>query len=1387
MTRDSDYGDSFLREVIEFTPALPWPQSGSRLGGRDGQRFEVLGKLGRGGMGMVVRAHDDVLQRVVALKFISPGREFTQELLDRLLQEEARLVAQLDHDNIVRIFDVSEWKGAPFLIMEYLEGQSLEEVLRRGPLELERSLRILSDITAGLAHAHSRGIIHRDLKPSNVFILPDGRVKLLDFGLARLAWSLGIELARTGTPSFMAPEQWRGQKQDLRTDIWAAGLLLYEMLAGESPHPAGNLRALKARVTSDEPVPSIRTYRPDLPELVDRFLVRALAKDPTRRFQSALEMHERLRALEWSLAPSTEAPPRFIPHRRHVTLVSCRFSGQLASFDPEDLGVLQAAFHQACSREIERHGGWVALRMGGEVLGCFGYPLAREDDVLCAMRTAFELTHLAEHLPQAAQTKLAVHVGVHTDLVVLDVSEPNGSTGLLPSIQGEAPQVAKWLAEQAAPNTANLSENTWQGARGSFITEPLGPRFFSSPLGEVRVEVHRLVRERPEHTRFERARTRGLTPLVGRTRELGQLLATWEGTRQGQGAVVLLCGEAGIGKSRLIQELCTHVLRQGALCVSSQCWPQLNRSAFHPVLDWMMQLLGLQPETPPNTRWARLEEVLGALDIPLPEGLQLLGQLLDLPPCEGLPPLMLSPELQRERTLETLTALLLRLPAKLPSKGGAGSLLLVLEDLHWADPSTLRLLTRLKDLIELTGLCLVLSTRPELRLCWPSQPGFLDIALDRLPATETAEMVRRLTENGPGLTAETLELLVRRTEGNPLFVEELTRRVLTQAPSGGAALMAGTIPISLQELLMARLDALPQEQKELAWKGAVLGRSFTLGQLTALSERGVSSLRRDLEELAEAGLLLHKGSDPDPCYEFRHALIQEAAYESLLKPRRREYHHRVASLLEHPPAGNPPAPPELIAHHYTQAGELQPAVRCWARAGELALHCSAFEESVGHLEQALRLFRQLPAAARHVEEELRLMVLLGQALVAARSYSAPEVDQLYARIPELFQDVRDIPILIAACRSLFVKNLMRLNFPVAIKLSEQIVALGERVREPQLIAVGRLIEGTSHLLQGEVVAARTAFHEAVSHAAAEAEREPVGLGVLDTETLAMALAYEAICCVIQCEQREGLRLIAEAVRRAERIGHPYTCMLTYEAAALLHWVRFDPRRMLEAADKALVIYERGLFPRWEGWAPALRGWALLMLGRPEEGYEMLLKDFERIQKAGAESGGTIFLSLIADARLRLGRISEGLAAVSEGLAWGVRTGEHSDDAELYRLRGELLFHSGEPARAIGAFEEAIRIAQVSGALCLELRATLSLCHLLREQGRGREARRLLREHLQPLAPGLDSPEIRVARVVLARLQEEHGEADDVDRLMATAPWEIGHIPTSSTPTFMEPP
>lgn len=1373
---ESDLGDSFLNDVLEDFPLPLAPQPGARLGGKDGRRFEILGKLGRGGMGAVVRARDALLQRVVALKFIAPRQALSRESLDRLLQDEAQLIAQLDHENIVRIFDVAEWRGLPFLVMECLEGQSLADLLRHGPLELPRALHILGDVMAGLAHAHSRQIIHRDLKPGNVFVLPDGRVKLLDFGLARFVSSLGVARSRTGTPAFMAPEQWRGEPQDMRTDTWSAGLLLYEMLTGALPYSSEDLQSLREQVVSNEPIPSVRVLRSDLPIPVERFLARALAKEPARRFQSALEMRERLRELEWSLTPSAElSPPRFISHRRQVTLVCCRLSGDLSSVDPEDLGDLQAAFHRASARILEGHGAWVALRMGDEVLGCFGYPLAREDDVLCAVRAALALTQLAEELPRTFETQLTVHVGVHTDMVVLDVFDPSRGKGNAPSIQGDAPRLALWLAEQAAANTALLSQNTWQGVRGNFVTEPLGPQVCAACRGTVRMDVHRLVAERPEATRFGRARSRGLTPLVGRRTELRQLLAVWERSRQGKGCVVLLSGEAGIGKSRLIQELCDQVRGEGTFCAYSQCWPQLSHSAFHPVLGWVVHLLGLDPEDSPTQCWACLEEVLKSLEFPHPERLLLLGLLLGLPLREDLPPLLLSLEVQRELTLETLTTLLLRLPANTPEKSGPGARLLVLEDLHWADPSSLQLLSLLCARIEEARLCVLLSTRPELSLSWMNHPNVHRLVLERLMTDETAEMVRRLTRNQADLSARTIDFLVKQTEGIPLYVEELTRMVLSREPPSGGEATEGPLPVTLQELLLARLDSLPQEQKELAWMGAVIGRGFTRDQLAALSERKETTLDRDLEELVEAGLLLHKTENPAPHYEFKHALIREAAYESLLKSHRRRYHHRLALLLENPSAGCTAAPPELIAHHYTQAEELESAIRFWSQAGELALRRSAFEESVSHLEMALRLFHRLPGTARRVEEELRLLELLGQALITVRSYAVPEVDQVYARITELFQEVKDTPLLIAVCRSLLNQSLLRLNIPLTSRLAKQIVSLGQRIHEPQLLSIGGLMGGMNQLLQGNPIEAARQFNEVLAQSSSELTREPQTLGMLEPDPLTTLLAYQALTLTIRGEQQQGQRYLEDAFQRSQRLAHLYSYILTSHAACILYQMRFDGQRLLETTELVIAIYEQNHFPNRESWMPALRGWALVWTGKRDEGYALLLQGLKQLRQVGLETGWPYLLSLLADARLRLGLITEGLATVSEGLAWAGRTNQHMDDSELHRLRGELLLRMGEDSQAATEFHEAIQAARRAGARCFELRSCLSLCHLLRAQGRGREARRLLAEHLASLPPGLDSPELRTARVVLDRLQAAHAKQQEEDGAAFDAPWDVHHL------------
>ncbi|HYO67477.1 MAG TPA: protein kinase, partial [Archangium sp.] len=477
LSGQSDLDDSFLKELLILNPLPRMPWEGERLGGKDGSRFEIRQLLGQGGMGHVFRAWDEELQRIVALKFLLPRRGLTD-----LALQEARAIARLDHENIVRIFDVAEWISSPneqripFLVMECLEGDSLAGMLARGLPGLRRALEILDCIAAGLAHAHERHIIHRDLKPSNVFISKHGVVKLLDFGLAHLIandTSRSQRLLVAGTPAYMAPEQWLAEPQDERTDIWAAGMVLFETLTGRLPFQEIGPKALRARVASSEPMPSVRDFRPEIPRRVDGFLATALAKEPARRFQTVQELREELRELESLFASAGGAvpakPPPTESQRRQVTLVSCRLTGLTGSglhepLDAEDLGELETVFQQCCTEIIQQNGGCPPQYMGSGMLACFGCKQVREDDSQRAVHAGLQLVR---NLPVALRRKLpylpptlSVSVGIQTDRVALqDVpASPYAST---PAPHGEASSLAAWLSRQAGPGEVVIGETTW--------------------------------------------------------------------------------------------------------------------------------------------------------------------------------------------------------------------------------------------------------------------------------------------------------------------------------------------------------------------------------------------------------------------------------------------------------------------------------------------------------------------------------------------------------------------------------------------------------------------------------------------------------------------------------------------------------------------------------------------------------------------------------------------------------------------------------------------------------------------------------------------------------------------------------------------------------------
>jgi class 3 adenylate cyclase/tetratricopeptide (TPR) repeat protein len=1308
---------------------VPFP--GEQLGGRDGRRFKILEKLGEGGMGQVFRARDAELQREVALKFLQP-----HTALPEAARLEAQAIARLNHENIVRIFDIGEWRLAPgalqvpFLIMEYLEGESLASLLRRERPGLRRALAILDAIAAGLAHAHEQHIVHRDLKPSNVFLTPQGTVKLLDFGLAHLIATNAPRAPHpptAGTPLYMAPEQWRGEQQDARTDIWSAGAVLYEMLTGRLPYPSTSSQELRARVTSAEPVPPVRTLQPELPQEVEGLLSTLLAKDPARRFSTVLELREELRDLTAQLDLKPEAPRPAAPQRRQVTLLRGLLTG-LAELgqplDPEDLGELEAAFHQVCSDVIQQHGGTVTLCMVGEVLACFGHLQTREDDAERAVRAGLHLAGnvleaLQRRMPDLPPSRLAVRVGLHTDLMVLDArtSDPRGRALTLP---GEAPKVTAWLAGQAGPGEVLLGDTTSQLVRGAFELESLGPRVFEGVSAPLSLEVHRVLRERRATVRFDRTlAARGLTPMVGRERELRWLLARWEQARQGQGAVVLIHGEAGIGKSRLIREWVTRVTQESqepAVLLRFQCWSQLGTSPLHPVIQLLQRLFQRPAENTSQQHLEELEERLGTLGLSS-EDVHVLGLLLSLPVPEDSPVRLFTPERRKEKTFTALVSLLLRVAQVRP-------VLLTIEDLHWADSTQLEFLGFLLDRVEQAGVLVVLSARPEFQTAWPQRPWFHRLPLERLPAESAATLVKEAAL-GRALPEETLHQLVSKTDGIPLFIEEMTRMVLERMPSGAAREegLPRYIPATLRELLQARLDMLSPRQKELTQLCAVLGRDFTHALLAALADLEDEALRRGLAGLMDAGLLQEREGAGEPGYQFRHALIQEAAYESLSRSMRRQHHRRIAQVLTERFPEVVQSRPEVLAHHHTEAGENEPATWYWARAGQLARMRLARVEAVSYLTRALKLLRGLPDASQHLREEFQLATALGSPLAQLKGFRSPEVERTFDRARELFRQVGEaLPALEPAYWEVCGYYLTRAEFHLVQELAEQLVHRGEHQRDEEMRALGYRMMATALLCRGQVRTASEYIERAEACARFDAEPHrtlEVRQGVAPR---LVAMAYAPVIYSVRGRPEQAQRTSQEVIELAGQINYPHATALALTCVAMACQFRGDVQGALTCTEKVIAIRsERNYWNwTWQAWSTFIRAWARARTEHSQKDLELLPPLLEEMRAQGISAGVPYTLYLLADLHLQLGQIQEGLATVQEALACLKATGERLCEAELHRLHGEFLRLDGREREARSRFRQALSLARQQGAGLFEMRAAASLGRLPRDMRKPNE-------------------------------------------------------------------
>ena len=831
----------------------------------------------------------------------------------------------------------------------------------------------------------------------------------------------------------------------------------------------------------------------------------------------------------------------------------------------------------------------------------------------------------------------------------------------------------------------------------------------------------------------------------------------WARVKAGQGQVVLLNGEAGIGKSRILQVVREQTTQDARWAIDARCSPFYQNSAFHPVVDHLGRFIELEREDAATQKFRKLEQALAQLGMAAPESVALLADLLSIPLPEDYPPLNLSPHMQREKTLATLMALVFTVAERQP-------VWIEFEDVHWADPSTLDLLDTLMTRVATNRVLLLLTYRPEFSPPWPMQGHMLALQLSRLSHSQIADMIVRVA--GKALPDEVAQQLLTKSDGVPLYIEEMTKNLvesgLLTEVEGQFALTGPlpqlAIPSTLQESFTARLDRLAQV-RELAQIAAVLGREFSYELVQAVSTKNEASVQADLSQLVDAEILYQRGTPPNAAYTFKHALLQDTAYESLLKSQRQEWHGRVARVLEGQFPETAATRPELLAHHYTQAGLAAQAIPYWQQAGQRAVERSAHVEATRQLRRGLEVLTAVSDATLHAELELTLQVTLGTALMATHGYAADEVGQVYTRALTLCPEVGAIPQRFHALGGLWQHALVKGEFARARELGEELLRAADSLGDPfRLLGAHRAI-GEACFFTGSFPAARRYLEAGITH------YDPITYGsqplLFGNDPLVFCLSFAAFTLWVLGYPDQAQLRIDEAQSHAQERAHPLSLAGGLMFASWHHTYRRESTLVLKKAKQGIALATEQRFPFWAAALMMYRGWALAAQGQSEEGLADLAQGMADLEATGARNNVN-FLTLLADEQQKAGLTAEAAATITRAVERVKSTGQNLHDAELARIHGELLLQESSGAahgvqrgkeEAETSFHKAMKIARQQEAKSLELRAAMSLARLWQQQGKQEEARDLLAPVYNWFTEGFDTQDLKDAKVLLAELSE----------------------------------
>ena len=1062
-----------------------------------------------------------------------------------------------------------------------------------------------------------------------------------------------------------------------------------------------------------------------------------------------------LHAAPTPAAPPPPAPPPPDAERRQLTVMFCDLvnSTQLSSqLDPEEYRDVVRAYQTACTEVIRRYDGHSAQLLGDGLLVYFGYPQAHEDDAQRAVHTGLGILEavgaLQTRLEQDKSIGLAVRLGIHTGLVVVGEMGPQGRQEQL--ALGEVPNVCSRIQGLAAPNTILISTDTYRLIQGYFECQALGKqtlRGVAQPL-----QVYRVLQASRARGRLDVAQIRGLTPLVGRESEVALLQERWAQVKDGQGHVVLLTGEAGIGKSRLVQMLKDHVAQESHVRWECRSTEYYQNSALYPVIDLFQRIWQFEAHETPDEKVGKLEHALSQYRLPVVESVPLLAPLLSLAlPEHRYPPLHLSPQRQRQKTLEIIVAIFLELAEHQP-------VLFILEDLHWTDPSSLELIGLLIDQTPTASICVLLTCRPHFQPAWHHRSYLTEITVNRLSHAQVAQIVIGMTE-GKALPTEVLQQILEKTDGVPLFVEELTKAILESGylkETDGHYVLTGTfsslaIPTTLQDSLMARLDRLVTA-KAVAQYAAVLGRQFSYDLLQAVSQVDEAMLQHELGRLVEAEIVYQRGVPSQATYTFKHALIQETAYASLLKSTRQSYHQRIAHVLEYQFRETAEVQPELVAHHFTEARRIEPAVAYWHKAAQRAVERSAHVEALAHLQQGLELLKTLPETAEPTQCEVNMYLALGVSLNATKGYGAPEVGQTYTYARQLCHHLEDPSQLFPVLEGLYGYYLVRAEHQTAYTLGAQLLTLAQQVHDGGMLMVAHRSMGQTLSYLGAPATAHPHLTQGIALYDAQPHRASVLLYGEDTGVVCRC--HDALLLWLLGYPEQGLAQLDDALTLAQQRAHPLSLAYALTFAATCHQYRREVSAAQECAEALISLAAEQGFPYWMAIGALRYGWALAQQGQAQEGIVQMQQGLTAWRAIGAGIGRPYWLALLAEVYGTMEQPEAGLRALTEALTLAETTGERLNEPELYRLKGELLLQqpSDNQPEAETCFHHAIHIAQSQQAKSWELRAATSLARLWQQQDKRVEARDLLAPLYGWFTEGFDTADLQEAKALLDELK-----------------------------------